>query len=147
MSIIDGIGAPAPSRPSAAARKAAPGAAFALPAAEAKEAAPTAAPTGAPVALAGLQGLDGLLAMLEDASAPAERDRRARAHGDALLAALAALQHDLLGDASHGASALDRLDSLLAHIPEAADPALAAAIDAVALRARIERLRRTHGPC
>jgi hypothetical protein len=147
MSVIDGIGAPAPSRPSAAARKTAPGAAFALPAAEAKEAAPAAAPAASPVGLAGLQGLDGLLAMLEDTPAPAERDRRARAHGSALLAALAALQHDLLGDAPQGSSALDRLDVLLAHIPEAADPALAAAIAAVALRARIERLRRTHGPC
>ena len=62
-----------------------------------------------------------------------------------MLAALAAWQRALLADAGcapEAAAALERLGALLAAMPPAADPALASALGAVALRCRIELARR-----
>ncbi len=81
----------------------------------------------------------GLLALQETAPA-AERDARARRRGDAMLRELAALQRDLLA----GRADAGRLHVLaeLAAGEAAADPALAEAVDAIALRVRIELARR-----
>jgi hypothetical protein len=81
----------------------------------------------------------GLLSLQETAPA-AERDARARRRGDAMLRELAALQRDLLA----GRADAGRLQVLadLAAGEAAADPALAEAIDAIALRVRIEIARR-----
>lgn len=93
---------------------------------------------------AGAQGIAataaiGLLGLQESAPA-AERDARARRRGEAMLRELAALQVELLA----GRIAPDRLRALasLAEGEAAADPALAEAVAAIALRARIELARR-----
>ncbi len=83
--------------------------------------------------------LDAMLA-LQEAEAESVRDRAARRHGKALLEALAALQHALLG--GEEGPALQRLAALLAAMPEAADPRLGAVLRAVALRAQVELARR-----
>jgi hypothetical protein len=82
----------------------------------------------------------GLLA-LQEAGPVAERDARARRRGEALLQSLSELQLGLLGGRLDPA----RLRALAALVPgeEAADPALAAAIAAIRLRARVELAR--HG--
>ncbi|MEO3474493.1 flagellar assembly protein FliX [Roseomonas sp. CAU 1739] len=82
----------------------------------------------------------GLLA-LQEAGPVAERDARARHRGQALLRSLTDLQLALLGGAMDPA----RLRDLAALVPgeEAADPALAAAMAAIRLRARVELAR--HG--
>ncbi|MBR0673767.1 flagellar assembly protein FliX, partial [Neoroseomonas soli] len=81
----------------------------------------------------------GLLA-LQEAGPVAERDARARRRGDALLRELSGLQAELLAGRVDPA----RLQALaaLAEGESAADPALAAAVAAIALRARIELARR-----
>lgn len=82
----------------------------------------------------------GLLALQE--SAPAgERDARARKRGEALLRSLSDLQLGLLD----GSAAPAQLRALAALVPgeEAADPALAMALAAIRLRARVELAR--HG--
>ncbi len=115
----------------AATSRAGVGAGFALPAgAEAVAAKPAAAAAG----------LDTLLA-LQEWDGGAARDRQARKHGRAMLAALARLQLGLLGDDPDGA-ALAELAALAEHCPEAADPALRDALADVGLRARIEVARR-----
>jgi len=81
----------------------------------------------------------GLLALQESAPA-AERDARARRRGEAMLEELAALQRDLLAGRADAAR-LHRLAGLAAG-EAAADPALRAAVDAIALRVRIELARR-----
>lgn len=82
----------------------------------------------------------GLLA-LQEAGPVAERDARARKRGEAMLQSLSALQLGLLGGRLDPA----RLRALAALVPgeEAADPALAAVISAIRLRARVELAR--HG--
>jgi len=95
----------------------------------------------APAEAAAPATLAGLLA-LQEAAAPAPRDRAARRHGQVLLGGLAALQRALLGAGGAGA-ALDHLATLLAAAPPAEDPGLAALLDAIALRCRIELAR--HG--
>ncbi len=96
--------------------------------------------TTAPAATSAAIPLDGMLA-LQEQEADAVRDRQARNHGQSLLQALAALQHILLFGRDAGA-ALERLASLAEAPPAAADPALAAIVQAIALRARVELARR-----
>ncbi|MDB5317238.1 MAG: hypothetical protein JWO24_3082 [Rhodospirillales bacterium] len=94
------------------------------------------APTGALV-VAAPAGLS-LLALQEN-SAVAERDLRARSRGLALIAALAALQAGLLRGVIDAA-----LPARLAALSEgeaASDPALAALLAEATLRARIELAR------
>ncbi len=90
----------------------------------------------APVAGANPMLLHGLL--VADA---ARRDRESRQRSRDLLRLLGELQRAMLGSTT-GAATLRQLASSLADIPEAADPALAAIASAVALRARIELVRR-----
>ena len=84
--------------------------------------------------------LDAVLA-LQEQEAEARRNRQARRHGQALIEALAALQHGLL-DGSDSPALLDRLVVLAQTCPDAADPALNAILGAVALRAQVELARR-----
>lgn len=81
----------------------------------------------------------GLLALQEEGSVR-ERDARARRRATAVLDELAALQAELLAGAADPAR-LDRL-ARLAEGEEAADPALAAIVAEVSLRARVEIARR-----
>lgn len=72
--------------------------------------------------------------------AEAERDRRngrARQRGLELLDALAAVQRAML-DASGAGQALDSLEGLLAGVPDADDPGLAALLGQIILRARVQ---------
>ena len=107
---------------------------------------------GAASALAPSAALAGLLALQEVGPEPV-RDRAARRHGRAMLAALAGLQLALLAEPDSGdgrgpgstapaAAAVERLASLLDGMPPAEDPELAAVLDAVKLRCRIEIARR-----
>lgn len=89
---------------------------------------------------AGPVALESLLA-LQQVDQTGERDRAARRHGQALLAALARLQRGLL-EAADPASVITELSGLLADTPQAADPLLAEALDHVVLRAHIEIVRR-----
>jgi hypothetical protein len=134
MIVIDRVGPPAPGRPGA---RAGTGAAtgFLPPA----EPGPDAA-CAAGVAIAAPVGLDALLA-LQQVDEPTERDRAARRHGQALLGALGRLQRLLLEDGDQ-AAALGQIRALADATPAAADPGLAAAVDLVVLRARIELARR-----
>ena len=84
--------------------------------------------------------LDAMLALQEQAADPT-RDRQARQHGQALLQALAALQHAMLaGGVETGP--LERLAALAGAYPPAADPALATIIAGLSLRAQVELARR-----
>ncbi len=86
--------------------------------------------------------LDAMLA-LQEAEAEAARDRNARRHGKALLDALAELQRALLAESDdQEGPALHRLAALLEAPPDAANPALAGVLRALALRARVELARR-----
>jgi hypothetical protein len=104
---------------------------------------PGAADTGAtPASLAAAapMALESLLA-LQQVDQANERDRTARRHAHALLAALGRVQRGLLtGD--DPAAALAEMRTLVAATPAASDPALAAALDQVVLRTRIELIRR-----
>jgi hypothetical protein len=130
MTAIDGIGQAAPAARSGD-RRAAPAGAFRLPDARATAAGPLAG--AAEVSLATL------LTLQEIEDEPA-RNRAARRRGEDLLAALAALQRALLG-AGVSADRLAALADLVGAVPEAADPALRAAVAAIVLRARIELAR------
>jgi hypothetical protein len=88
-------------------------------------------------AVAAPQGV-ALLALQESAPA-AERDARARRQGQALIEELAALQAGLLAGRLDAARL--RAMAALCAGEEAADPALAAAIGAIRLRARVELAR------
>ena len=134
MTVIDRVGPTAPGRPAA---RAGTGAAtvFRPPA----EPGPDAA-CAAEVAMPAPVGLDALLA-LQQVDEPTERDRAARRHGQALLGALGRLQRLLLEDGDQ-AAALGQIRALADATPAAADPELAAAVDLVVLRARIELARR-----
>jgi hypothetical protein len=137
MDGVGRIGGPAVTR---TARRAAGSGGFAVPAESGDPHGP--AHAGAANAAAGLPGL---LAVQEEAGDPSRqrraRDRAARAHAEALLAALAGLQQGLLGDGARGGAALARLSALAAGVPAAADPGLAALGRAVMLRARVELAR------
>ncbi len=80
-------------------------------------------------------GLVGMLALQERGEAE-RRDREAHRRGLALVAELAALQRAILAGGGDPAG-LARLAELAAVLPEAADPALAALVRAVALRAKV----------
>jgi len=67
-------------------------------------------------------------------------DRAAGRHGRRILAALAGLQRSLLGGVGTAATVAE-LQDLLASLPESSDPALQFALQAVALRARVELAR------
>jgi hypothetical protein len=67
-------------------------------------------------------------------------DRAARRRGRDLLAALAALQHALLGGAA-APELLGQLADLAADVPMADRPDVAAAVQGIALRARVELAR------
>ena len=68
------------------------------------------------------------------------RDRQARRHGKALLAALTELQLALLGNAAQP-DTLQRLSELSEACPDAATPALQSVLHAISLRAKIELAR------
>jgi len=108
------------------------GGGFRLPAAAERPETAAAEATAAPSAA-------GLLA-LQETIPPAERDARARRRGQAMLEALAAIQVDLLAGRVDPA----RLEALarLTEGEAAADPALAEAVAAITLRARVELARR-----
>ena len=135
MTTISGTGGAGPVRyvPN---QQPAEGARFALPLGPSSQPAGAAA-TGGVAAVA----LDAMLAMQEAESA-AVRDRQARRHGQALLAALARLQHDLLRAGADAAGSLHELAELAGRVPEAADPGLQAVLLAIATRARVELARR-----
>ncbi|MGH7041052.1 MAG: flagellar assembly protein FliX [Acetobacteraceae bacterium] len=129
MSDIKPVGArPAPG--TLAGRQAVPAAAeFRLPGAAGNgPAAPVVLP-GAPADLGGVLAL-------EDADERLRRNRRARRRSEDLLAALARLQRTLLAGAEPGA-ATEALRALLAELPQADAPELAATLRAIALRAHI----------
>ena len=83
-------------------------------------------------------GLAGMLALQEDGGAV--RDRRARRHGQAMLAELASLQRDLLADGP-APERLARLGELADAMPEAEDARLRGALAEVSLRVRVELAR------
>ncbi|HTW68274.1 MAG TPA: flagellar assembly protein FliX [Acetobacteraceae bacterium] len=135
MTAIDRVGAQPPSRPAMRPAGTAGGVAFPSPTESAPDAArSTAAAVSAPVAL------ESLLALQQVDGAP-ERDRAAHRRGLAMLAALGRLQRVLLGDGDP-ALVLDEINELSKDVPVAGDPGLAAAVDHVVLRARIELVRR-----
>jgi Class II flagellar assembly regulator len=85
-------------------------------------------------------GLESMLT-LQAVDEAAERDRGARRHGAALIAALSDLQRALLAS-DDPAAAMRLLTDLAAGDPGAHDPGLAAILRAVILRARVEVARR-----
>jgi hypothetical protein len=114
------------------------GAAFHVPEEAGSAAAEATAPPAdvAPVSLSVMLAAE---ALDQDAS----RDRAARRKGQVVLAGLTALQRALL-DGGDQAASLDRLASLVADIPQAAEPRLAALLDTIVLRARVELARLGH---
>ena len=83
--------------------------------------------------------MDAMLS-LQEADPVLERDRKARRHGQSILAALAALQRALISGGAGGA-AIAQLSDLLRDLPHAADPALASVMSAIRLRAMVELAR------
>ena len=134
MTVIDRVGPLTPGRPGV--RPSAGGVSGFLPPAESGADVAGGAAMGSPAPVA----LDSLLA-LQQVDEPTERDRAARRHGQALLGALGRLQRLLLEDVDQAAT-LEQIRALAEATPVAADPALAAAVDMVVLRARIELARR-----
>jgi Class II flagellar assembly regulator len=134
MTVIDRVGPLLPGRPGLRAGSGAT-TGFLPPAEQGPDAA-----RGAGVAASAPVALDSLLA-LQQVDEPTERDRAARRHGQALLAALSRLQRLLLEDGDE-AAALEQIRALAEATPAAADPGLAAAVELVVLRARIELARR-----
>jgi hypothetical protein len=127
--IIDGVRRPSPP-PTGPLRSALRGFSVAMP----TERPPSVAPTASALPL------DGMLA-LQEQEADAIRDREAHRHGRALLQALSTLQQAVLSGCGEEAS-LHHLAALAEGLPAAANPGLAAAIQALALRARVELARR-----
>lgn len=82
-------------------------------------------------------GLGALLALQDEAAAP-RRDRAARRGGESVLGALTRLQATMLD----GGGDLSGLREAIFRMTEPADPALAAIIAAIRLRARVELARR-----
>ncbi|MCC6719734.1 MAG: hypothetical protein IT555_17770 [Acetobacteraceae bacterium] len=132
MVVIRGVGAAGPVGADGRQARAAGG--FRLP-----QARPAAAGLAAGVEEVGLAGMLALQEMPERESA----DRQARKRGRDLLAALTAMQRGMLGLDGGDAGELARL---AADVPAADDPGLRAAVDAIALRARIELARREKIP-
>lgn len=97
------------------------------------------APTARAGAAAAAQAVDFGLLSLQEGSTAEERDARARKRGLALLQELQEVQMALLGGRLDPAR-LARLASLSVG-EQAADPALAEAVAAIALRARVELAR------
>jgi hypothetical protein len=85
-------------------------------------------------------GLESMLA-LQGVSESVERDRVARKHGTATIAALSKLQRAMLAG-QDPSQLLSALNELTANMPIAGDPGLGAILRAVALRARVEIARR-----
>jgi len=131
-------GRPAASHPAAGAASQG-GAAFAsaLAAGTGRAAEPS---TDAPAGIAEPLALGAMLA-LQETAAGSVRDREARRRGHGLLAALAALQRDLLGG-GEAPAALQRLADLAAAVPDAEDRRLGAVLAAIVLRTRVELARR-----
>jgi hypothetical protein len=134
MTVIDRVGPLAPGRPNARAGAGAAGTFLPL-AGPGPDAAQTAG-----VAAAMPMALDALLT-LQQVDEPAERDGAARRQGHALLRALGGLQRLLL-EGGDPAAALEQIRVLADATPAAANPGLAAAMELVVLRARIELARR-----
>lgn len=88
-------------------------------------------------------GMDSMLT-LQAIDEAAERDRRARKRGAAMLAALTKLQRAMLAE-EDPAAALRDLNELAADEAAAHDSGLAAIVRAVALRSRVEIARREFG--
>lgn len=129
MTRITGLGQTSVARP--AGRR--PAGAFIMPAEDASAAA---VGDAAPVA-----ALDPTIALAEAEANAATRDRAAKRQGRALLDLLAALQRAMLAEGAEDALIEDlaaRADAL----PAAADPELAAIVQAVRLRALVEVARR-----
>ena len=80
-----------------------------------------------------------MLALQERSEATVE-DRQARRRGQDLLRALSRMQRALLEDGSDQES-LQTLATLIADLPQATDPGLGRVLQAIALRARVERAR------
>jgi hypothetical protein len=104
----------------------------------ASEASEAAAPPGEATAVS-----LGTLLAAEALDREAVHDRAARRQGQAVLAGLTALQRALL-EGGDPAVALERLAGLVANLPQATDPCLAALLEAIALRARVELARVGH---
>lgn len=85
-------------------------------------------------------GMESML-LLQAVDEATERNRSARKHGNAMIAALSDLQRAMLAE-EDPALALRSLSELAAGGPEAADPGLAAILRALVLRSRIEVARR-----
>jgi hypothetical protein len=100
------------------------------PSAEARGMARTAS-VGAMAAMLGLQDVD----------PPQERDRRAKSRGEKMLDALRRLQISLLDGSDPAAISAD-LRQLSRDVPQAADPGLRGAIDAIGVRCAVELARR-----
>ncbi len=81
-----------------------------------------------------------LLAM-QEAQSDAVSDRDAKRHGTAVMDELAQLQRAMLGGGTDKAP-LERLASLAARRPSAADPRLEGVLRAIQLRAQVELARR-----
>lgn len=88
----------------------------------------------AAVALGGLLGL-------QETEGRRERERRARRHGQDMLAALVMLQRALTG--ADPTAALERMRILVRMQAPEAEPALAATLAAISLRVRVELIRRS----
>ena len=84
------------------------------------------------------------LLLLQEHDLPDQRNRAARRRCDDLLRALGELQLGMLAEGSDQ-DLVQRLASLAAALPQAADPALAAVARMISLRARIEVARRNGG--
>lgn len=112
----------------------------------AEEASSAAAEAPAPLAdIAGVS-LGAMLAAEALDQGPA-LDRAARRQGQAVLAGLTTLQRALLEDGNQGgdpAASLKRLAALIADMPPASDPRLAALVGTIVLRARVELARLGH---
>jgi Class II flagellar assembly regulator len=83
----------------------------------------------------------GGLLLLQEQDVPGQRNRAARRRCDELLRALGDLQASMLA-AGTDPDVVQRLASLAAALPQAADPTLAALTRMISLRARIEIARR-----
>jgi hypothetical protein len=82
----------------------------------------------------------GVMLAAEALDRDAVRDRAARRHGLVVLAGLTALQRAML-EGGDSAVSLERLAALLADMPRAVEPRLAALLDTIVLRVRVELAR------
>jgi hypothetical protein len=82
----------------------------------------------------------GVMLAAEALDRDAVRDRAARRHGLVVLAGLTALQR-AMPEGGDTAVSLERLAALLADMPRAVEPRLAALLDTIVLRVRVELAR------